>query len=90
MISKGLYDHFDYRYSFNRLNDLNLSDDFVDVLKNQAQKIACLVHQNYLTKREGGWGFTDNVPTLAKQQEGMLHAMFGVDEAFRNEFTLGF
>ena len=73
MISKGLDDHFDYRYSFNRLDDLNLPLDFVNVLKNQAQKIACLVHQNYLTKREEGWGFTDNVPALAKQ-EGVLHS----------------
>jgi hypothetical protein len=52
MISKGLYNNGeDYRYDFHRLHDLNLPLDFVDILKNQAQKIACLVPQNFLTRR---------------------------------------
>ncbi|MBA3238300.1 MAG: HEAT repeat domain-containing protein [Parachlamydiaceae bacterium] len=90
MISKGLYNNCENRYDFHRLHDLNLPPDFIELLKDQAQKIACIVHQSYLTKKEGGWGFTDNVPTLAKQQEMMLNAPFGEDEAFQDQFTPGF
>jgi hypothetical protein len=69
MTPKGIYNNCDsYRYDLHRLQDLeDLSLDFVKVIKNQAQKIACLVHQNFLIRREEGWGFTDDAPTLADQ-----------------------
>jgi HEAT repeat protein/V8-like Glu-specific endopeptidase len=90
MTLKGLYNNNDCRYDFHRLQDLNLPLDFAKTLKEQAQKVACLVHQKYLTKRDEGWGFTEDVPTLADQQEMMLNAIFGEKEAFRNQFTPGF
>ena len=90
MISQGLYDKCDYRYDLNQLKTLGFPDSVVNLLKNQAQKIACLVHQKYLTRKEGGWGFTEDVPTLAEQQEKLLGSIFGEDEAFRKEFVPGF
>lgn len=92
-IQKSLYSNFDYRYNLSQLEELGLSSDFIETIRAQAQSVACLVINQYLCKREGGWGFTDKVPTLAEQQEGYFEfkgAKFGECEVFRDECAPGF
>jgi hypothetical protein len=92
-IPKALHSNFDYRYNLNQLEDLDLSSDFKAIIKTQAQSVACLVHEHFLKKREGGWQFGDDVPTLAQQQEQnpeFQNVQFGEYESFQNEYAAGF
>jgi HEAT repeat protein/V8-like Glu-specific endopeptidase len=92
-IPKVLHSNFDYRYNLNQLEDLELSSGFIATIKNQAQSVACLVDEHFLKKREEGWQFGDDVPTLAQQQEKnpeFKKAAFGENEAFRDEVAAGF
>ncbi|MBA3238306.1 MAG: HEAT repeat domain-containing protein [Parachlamydiaceae bacterium] len=92
-IPKALYSNFDNRYNLNQLEDLDLSSDFIATIKAQAQSVACLVHKHFLKKREGGWQFSDDLPTLVQQQEQnpeFQDVQFGEGEAFRNEYAAGF
>lgn len=93
MIPKALYTSFDYRYNLNQLENLDLPSDFIATIRRQAQSVACLVFNQYLIKRDGGWGFNDKVPTLAQQQEQNPEfegIQFGEQEAFRDEYAAGF
>ncbi|MBA3238298.1 MAG: serine protease [Parachlamydiaceae bacterium] len=90
MIPREIYTNYDSRYNLNQLNELNLSRDFIETIQHQAQSVACLIDARFLRRREGGWQFYDNVPTLAQQQEQLFGEQFGENEAFQNEFTPAF
>ena len=88
---KGLYyGSDDYRYNLDRLGDLNLPFGLAESVRLQAERVACLVLQNYLTRKQGGWGFTEDVPTLAMKHQSNLEVSLGEHEAFRDEFAPGF
>lgn len=87
MIPKALYHDSNHTYNLDQLEQLDLPFDFVEIVKRQAHSVGCLVFERFLCKKEGGWGFTHNVPTLAQQfQEVEL----GEQEPFQNEFAPGF
>ena len=84
-IPKALHSNFYYRYNLNQLESLDISSDFIAIIKMQAQSVACLVRNHFLKKQKTGWQFIDDIPTLAEQQEQKLEfqgVQFGEWEAF--------
>ena len=89
---KALYTRDDLRENLHDLDSSKLGTSFVDRVKNQAQSIACLVPKSFLTvSPTSGWQLT-NVPALAKKIEEQMEqqAIFGENEAFRDELAPGF
>ncbi|MBA3237870.1 MAG: HEAT repeat domain-containing protein [Parachlamydiaceae bacterium] len=91
MEQKSLYhDSNDYRYNLDRLNDLNLPKGLPEVVMKQAERVACLMLHDRLTREKEGWVLSESVPTLASKQKQDLNADFGENQAFHNEFVPGF
>jgi V8-like Glu-specific endopeptidase len=91
--NKSLYGDGDQRINLHELESTKLETSFVATVKEQAEKIACLVHQDFLIQKEDGWQFHPMTPTLSQTIERQFqaeNALFGEQESFKDELAPGF
>ena len=91
--NKALYGERDQRLNLHQLEKALTDQEFVTTVKEQAEKIACLIEKAFLLEKEGGFQFHPQTHTLAQKMEKQFakeKVFFGEQEAFKDELAPGF
>jgi hypothetical protein len=90
--NKALYEAGDQRMNLGQLESTKLNKSFIADIKEQAERIACLVREDILIPKEDGWQFHPMTPTLEQRIERLFqeNVLFGQQEAFKDQLAPGF